>query len=243
MKKWTNEELSIAIKEIKNGKSYEEISILLNRSFSSIRVKLIKEGFNKEKFSINKNGIKFICKNCGEEFYDKKSKKRKFCNHNCSATFNNKKRDNKVKLKIKNSLLIKDKDKIKNKKFCINCNKELTNKQSKYCSSKCQIDYQYNHKINEWKEGNLDGLSGKYGTSRFIKKFLIEKHGEKCMECGWNEINPYTGNIPIELEHIDGDFTNNKEKNLKLLCPNCHSLTKTYKGANRGKGRDRSKYY
>ena len=66
--------------------------------------------------------------------------------------------------------------------------------------------------------------------------------GEKCMECGWSERNPHTGNIPIELEHIDGDFKNNKEENLKLLCPNCHSLTKTYKGANK-KGRPRSKYY
>lgn len=239
MKKWTNDELSIAIKEIKNGKSYEEISLLLNRSFSSVRVKLIKEGFNKEKFSEKRNN-KFTCENCGIEFYDKKSKKRKFCSHGCSAIFNNKKRDKKIKIKISNSLLNK---KDRQKKYCINCNKELINKQSKYCSSKCQIDYQYNNMILEWKNGNFNGIKGEYGISRYIKRFLIEKYGEKCTKCGWNERNPYTGNIPIEIDHIDGDYTNNEEENLTLLCPNCHSLTKTYKGANVGKGRNRKKYY
>lgn len=41
-----------------------------------------------------------------------------------------------------------------------------------------------------------------------------------------------------------GNYSNNLESNLILLCPNCHSLTSTYKGANRGHGRkERSKYY
>ena len=57
------------------------------------------------------------------------------------------------------------------------------------------------------------------------------------MECGWGEENPKTNKVPIELEHIDGNSNNNELSNLKLLCPNCHSLTPTYKGANRGNGR------
>lgn len=56
-------------------------------------------------------------------------------------------------------------------------------------------------------------------------------------------MNTYTGKIPLEVEHIDGNFLNNKEENLILLCPNYHSLTSTYKGANRGNRRkDRKKY-
>lgn len=74
-------------------------------------------------------------------------------------------------------------------------------------------------------------------SNRWFKRYLISKYGEKCMDCGWCGINPKTGNIPIELEHVDGDHKNYKINNLKLLCPNCHSLTPTYKGANRGKGR------
>jgi len=57
------------------------------------------------------------------------------------------------------------------------------------------------------------------------------------MECGWKEKNVVTGNIPIELEHIDGNSENNLLTNLKLLCPNCHSLTPTYKALNVGNGR------
>jgi hypothetical protein len=43
--------------------------------------------------------------------------------------------------------------------------------------------------------------------------------------------------VPIEVEHIDGDWRNSRVENLTLLCPNCHSLTATYRGLNRGRGR------
>jgi len=131
------------------------------------------------------------------------------------------------------------------KKICPHCEKEFEtkNKNKKYCSVKCGINYNRQIRINKWLSGEDDGRMGKTGTARWIKTYLIEKHGEKCMECGWNERNVYTGNIPIELEHIDGDFTNNKEENLKLLCPSCHSLTPTYRGGNKKKGRPRAKYY
>lgn len=128
---------------------------------------------------------------------------------------------------------------------CLNCDIEYysRNKNSKYCSQKCKNDYNRQMKINDWLNGKHDGSRGKTGTAYWIKEYLIDKHGEKCMECGWDVKNKYTNKIPIELEHIDGDFTNNKEENLKLLCPNCHSLTSTYKGANKKKGRPRAKYY
>ena len=42
---------------------------------------------------------------------------------------------------------------------------------------------------------------------------------------------------PIELDHINGDSTDNSLSNLRLLCPNCHTQTKTYKGKNKSKGR------
>ena len=72
---------------------------------------------------------------------------------------------------------------------------------------------------------------------------MYEKYENKCSKCGWNQKNPHTGKIPLEIEHIDGNYNNNKEENLDLICPNCHSLTETYKGSNRGKGRkERRKY-
>jgi predicted restriction endonuclease len=101
----------------------------------------------------------------------------------------------------------------------------------------------YEQYINDWQQGINTGMRGKTSLSHHIRKYLFEKYDSKCCQCGWSEINPYTNKIPLEVEHIDGDYTNNCESNLELLCPNCHSLTKTYKGANKNKGRPRSKYY
>lgn len=128
-------------------------------------------------------------------------------------------------------------------KKCLNCEKELNNKQFKYCSNKCQADYQSKQYLENWKAGKEDGLRGQYSISRFIVNYIIKKYDNKCARCGWSEINPFTGNVPLEIEHINGDHTNNNEENLTLLCPNCHSLTPTYKGANKGGGRTGRKKY
>jgi HNH endonuclease len=55
--------------------------------------------------------------------------------------------------------------------------------------------------------------------------------------CGWAERNPVTEKIPLHIDHIDGDWRNNRPDNLRLLCPNHHALTSSYGALNRGKGR------
>ncbi len=47
--------------------------------------------------------------------------------------------------------------------------------------------------------------------------------------------------IPLELDHINGDRRDNRLENLRLLCPNCHALTETYRGKNKGRITIRSK--
>ncbi|MCG2695702.1 HNH endonuclease [Candidatus Parcubacteria bacterium] len=56
----------------------------------------------------------------------------------------------------------------------------------------------------------------------------------KCEECGWAE-ESIDGRIPLELDHINGDSKDNRLKNLRVLCPNCHSLKPTHRGRNRKK--------
>lgn len=69
-----------------------------------------------------------------------------------------------------------------------------------------------------------------YTHSEYLKKHLLKERGQACETC---ELTEWLGQpITIELEHIDGDKTNNKLDNLKLLCPNCHSYTPTWRRRN-----------
>lgn len=125
---------------------------------------------------------------------------------------------------------------------CLNCGKELTGAQKKYCCHQCQVEYQNNLKIKAWQEGSFNGLKGESQLSDTIRAYLLKKAGYECEECGWGEINPYTGTVPLEIHHKDGDYRNNKEENLQVLCPNCHSLTEHYRGANKNGRPDRNLY-
>ncbi len=65
----------------------------------------------------------------------------------------------------------------------------------------------------------------------FIKKRLIKELGHQCQNCNlssWMDMP-----ITLELEHCDGNNRNNERTNLKLLCPNCHSQTPTWRNRKR----------
>lgn len=56
----------------------------------------------------------------------------------------------------------------------------------------------------------------------------------RCEECGWAKTTA-DGYLPLELDHINGDRRDNRLENLRILCPNCHSLKPTHRGRNSGK--------
>lgn len=62
--------------------------------------------------------------------------------------------------------------------------------------------------------------------------FSADLKKSKCEECGW-EKRSEDGRIPIELDHINGDRHDNRLENLRILCPNCHSLKPTHRGRNK----------
>ena len=71
-------------------------------------------------------------------------------------------------------------------------------------------------------------------TQKVLRGY-IERHQVieyKCQTCGCDG-NWQNGIISLEVDHIDGDSTNNEISNLRYLCPNCHALTETYRGKNK----------
>ena len=74
-------------------------------------------------------------------------------------------------------------------------------------------------------------------TDSFRRTLLIEARGRRCEVC-LNTI--WCGQpVPLELDHIDGNSDHNTAENLRLLCPNCHAQTPTYKNKNRGRAGQR----
>jgi hypothetical protein len=120
---------------------------------------------------------------------------------------------------------------------CRNCGIETSRSGYKYCSNACQIEYQYQLYISEWKSGKISGLQSIGTVSPTVKRYLRRKFRNQCCLCGWSKINLKTKQVPLVADHIDGNWRNNVESNLRLLCPNCDSLTSTYAGLNRGNGR------
>lgn len=56
-----------------------------------------------------------------------------------------------------------------------------------------------------------------------------------CYNCGLTDW--LGGKLILELDHINGDNTDNRLENLRFLCPNCHSQTENYKGRNINSGK------
>jgi endogenous inhibitor of DNA gyrase (YacG/DUF329 family) len=139
------------------------------------------------------------CEICGKEFTTVPSSSKQ---HTCSIECSSKKKEVEKK-----------------KIYCKICNKEIIARKSQhkvYCSTECKIVGLAQLKIKKFENKRI---YGKWKNSKELKKYLLEKYNNTCQECGWNK-NP---NV-LETHHIDRNRKNNKEENVLLWCPNCHSI-------------------
>jgi hypothetical protein len=77
-------------------------------------------------------------------------------------------------------------------------------------------------------------ITGSSIKNRLHKEGILEP---KCYKCGITEWNSQPA--PLELEHINGDPTDNTIENLTILCPNCHAQSEWYRGKNQKRCRDK----
>lgn len=119
-------------------------------------------------------------------------------------------------------------------KECRWCRHRIPNKKV-YCNNTCQGAYQRQTKLDAWLAGANGGdINGE--LCKMYKQYLLEEADNKCTQCGWGEVNAYSGKTTLTIDHIDGDAQNNVKDNLVVLCYNCHTLTPTFNQLNRGRG-------
>ena len=130
------------------------------------------------------------------------------------------------------------------KGICLNCGNEFvkySNKVNKFCSTKCQGEY--NHKKNYEKclNGDETIMRANYNP-RYFKDFIMAEQNGVCAICS----QPATWNgkpLVFVLDHIDGNAANNRRDNLRCICPNCDSQLDTFKSKNKNGARSYYRYH
>ena len=97
-------------------------------------------------------------------------------------------------------------------------------------------------KINIWKLTGYTGCEPQTTLRNVIRKYIFEKQNKKCSICGmesfWNGKE-----LHFILDHINGDASNNREENLRLICPNCDSQLSTFKSRNKNSARNQKRQH
>jgi len=103
-----------------------------------------------------------------------------------------------------------------------------------YCRDGRQGSARRKASTKRWLESGEASITSLH--SHYIRLYLTEAQSGCCSVCGaastWQDLP-----LVLIMDHIDGNPTNNRRENLRLVCPNCDSQLPTYKSRNRGNGR------
>jgi hypothetical protein len=147
----------------------------------------------------------------------------RFCSRSCAAKVTNLETDRQRGPKPADTTV-----------FCSQCSKRTKGyaKQTLLCRL-CYIESY----IERFLSGELDASYDNGGLTSLGRKAVLKRAKYSCEICGWCEVHPLTGVSPVQVDHIDGDPSNNLVSNLRVLCPNHHALTETFGRINSVEGR------
>lgn len=121
---------------------------------------------------------------------------------------------------------------------CLECGNNC-NRYMRYCSKKCRGANNRRVRVERFLAGTLNPNS-----LSVLKAALIDCRGNICAWCSQGSVHNHKP-LTLQLDHVDGNSDNNHPDNLRLLCPNCHSQTDTYKSRNKNstRAKQRRLYY
>jgi len=160
----------------------------------------------------------------------------RFCNEKCSRSYsaliNKEQKNAKISSSLKGRV-------VKKEAKCPRCNRyfeKMTSLASH--SANCLANPRKIEREN-LKKNKIDDLLKTTTFENIPPSFRREKiFSEQAGCCNRCKLAEWLGEkITLELEHKDGDTQNNVRDNLELLCPNCHSLTHTWRGRNKNSGK------
>lgn len=191
-----------------------------------------------------------LCKQCGKpiSWLDHSRLQKVFCDSSCAASYTNKRRERR---KWARAPLTRKEDENHIKCYCSQCGNYIgvfRKSKPRILCDNCNLSRkrQLDKGFEQWKKGEVPKIFS-HDTKRLkgelritakkrIKEFLLEENDHKCAICGCSDM---WNNSPLTfiLDHINGDWSNQRKENLRLICPNCNSQLGTTKSKKVGTGR------